>query len=111
MNFTSVDIHLFANYMSASSFRSCLHTEDTAHISGGLFNIYTITVGKLTFLKSVALHENTTKIKDVCKIFMFTKQFLSALSLVWDSVPFPFQKNQDKTKQKKTQHQSLMFKW
>lgn len=82
MNFTSVDINLFANYTSASSFRSCLCTEETAHVSVGLFNICTVTVGKLTFLKSVALHENTTKIKDVCKSFIFIKQFLSVLTLV-----------------------------
>lgn len=67
MNFTSVDIHLFANYMSASSFTSCRHTEETSLVSGGLFMICIITAGKLTFLKPVALRESTTKIKDVCE--------------------------------------------
>lgn len=68
MNFTSVVINLFENYPSASSFTSCLHTEETSLVSGGMFIMYTIMVGELTFLNSVELHESTTKIKDVCKL-------------------------------------------
>lgn len=65
MNFTSMAIYLFANCMSESSFISCLHTEETALVSGGLFIIYAIAAGKFTFLKPVALCESTTKINDM----------------------------------------------
>lgn len=93
MNFTSVDIHLFANYTSASSFTSCLHTEEASLVSGGLFIIYTITVGKLTFLKSVALHESTTKIKDVCEpvSFSLNKVFnCSHIGVRYPAISFAF---------------------
>lgn len=73
MNFTSVDIHLFANCMSASSFMSCLHTEETLLVSGGLLIIYTITADKLTFLKSVALCECATKINDMCESVFYIR--------------------------------------
>lgn len=111
MDFTTVDINLFANYTPASSFTSCLHTEENSLILRGLFTIYTITVGKLTFLKSVALHESTTKIKEVYEPISFSlnKAFkCSHIGVRYPAISFAFfdikkkRKEQKKPKSKPT---------
>lgn len=87
MNFTSVDIHLFANYLSASSFTSCLHTEETALVSGGLFILqlqaYLLSWNSLHFMK--AQPKSMTCVNQFH--FLHTK-FWSDLTLVWDILPF-----------------------
>jgi len=113
MNFTSVEIHLFANYTSASSFIPCLHTQTTL-VSGGWFIVYTVTVGKLTFFKSVALHKSTTKIKDVCESVSFSLKKVFSCShfgVRYPAISFAFfciKKQKQKQKQTGTQ-KSLMF--
>lgn len=108
MNFTSMDIHLFANYKSASSFTSCLHAEEMSLVSGGLFNIYAITVGNL--LSWNLLHFMKTQPKSkMCESVSFSLNKVLKCSHTGVRYPdfsllFSMLKNQNS-------QESLIFEW